>query len=84
MVPSMSTKETLLSEINAFLARHSMRAADFGKFALNDTGFVYRLRQDLDPKASTVDRCRSYMVRYDREHPLDRKRKKAAEQRSAA
>jgi len=84
MVLAMSTKDKLLADINAFLGRHNMRAADFGKWALNDTGFVYRLRQDLDPKSSTVDRCRAYMAQYERDHPLDRKRKKAAEQRSAA
>ena len=83
MVLAMSTKDTLLADINAFLALHKMRAADFGKCALNDTGFVYRLRQDLDPKASTVDRCRAYMAQYERDHPLARRHRKA-EARSAA
>lgn len=66
MVLAMSTKDKLLADINAFLGRHNMRAADFGKWALNDTGFVYRLRKGLDPKASTIDKVRAFMKDYGR------------------
>lgn len=81
MVWPMSTKEALVAEINEFLAKHNMRAADFGKLVMNDLGFVYRLRQGLDPKSSTIDKCRDFMRDY--KSPLAR-RKNRSEARSAA
>lgn len=85
MVTAMSTQESLVAEVNAFLARHGMKPPDFGKLAMNDLGFVYRLRDGLDVRASTIDKLRRFMAEYDREHPLARRRPRKAEAaRSAA
>ena len=75
-----TTRETLLREIEAYLARSEMGAAEFGKRTMKDPSFVGRLRNGVNPGGKTIDKVRLWM----REHPLDRKRKKAAEQRSAA
>ena len=73
-------REQFLSEIEAYLAKSGMVSSDFGIAAMGDPSFVLRLRGGSDPKASTIDKVRRWM----HEHPLARKRKKAAEQRSAA
>lgn len=83
MVTAMSTQESLVAEVNAFLARHGMKPPDFGKLAMNDLGFVYRLRDGLDVRASTIDKLRRFIAEYDREHPLTRRQSKVAV-RSAA
>ena len=62
----MSTHETLVAEINRFLKKHDMAADTFGKLAMNDVAFVYRLRKGLDPKVSTVDKIRAFMKAYNR------------------
>lgn len=62
----MSTRETLVAEINRFLKKQGMAADTFGKLAMNDVAFVYRLRKGLDPKASTIDKVRDFMKSYAR------------------
>ena len=64
MIRAMSTRETLVIEINRFLRKHRMAADTFGKLAMNDVAFVYRLRKGLDPKASTIDKVRAFMKGY--------------------
>ena len=54
---------TLLAEIEGFLAQSGMSATAFGIDALNDPGFVPGLRAGRDPKLSTAERVRAFIVR---------------------
>lgn len=76
----MSTREQFLAEVEAYLKAHDMDPSNLGILALRNPAFVMRLRAGMDVRVSTMDRVQKWM----REHPLDRKRKKAAEHRSAA
>ena len=62
----MDIRQQLVDEIDTFLARHSMTAADFGIAAMSDIAFVYKLRKGRDVRVSTVDRVRAYMAGYRR------------------
>ena len=59
----MSTHETILKEIDSFLARHNMRPTTFGLNAVNDAKLVGNLRAGLDIRTRTLDRIRAYMRR---------------------
>lgn len=56
---------SLVDEIDAFLARHSMTPTRFGGLFLNDRMFVGRLRRGRDPKESMLRRVRGKMAEYD-------------------
>jgi len=56
--------EVLLSEIDAFLARHGMAASRFGALAMGDHRFVFTLRRGSAPRTTTVDRVRAFMRDY--------------------
>jgi hypothetical protein len=64
----MSTREELLSEIDAFLRRHDMAPTRLGKEALRDPSFVMRLRDMRSdrggPRSDTIDRIRQWMREY--------------------
>jgi hypothetical protein len=60
----MSTRDTLLAEIEAFLARHRMPETTFGKICLNDTAFVSRFRSGSDVRSRTADKLRQFMRDY--------------------
>lgn len=72
----MDSRQQLVNEIEAFLAKHEMGAPEFGRLAMNDVAFVYRLRQGRDVRASTADRAREFMRDF---RPLDRPRAKFIE-----
>lgn len=57
----MSSTEKLLQEIERFLSRTGMKAADFGQQAVGDGAFVYRLRSGKDTRLKTADRVRAFM-----------------------
>ena len=57
----MTSTEILLADIEAFLLRTGMKAADFGLLAVRDVAFVYRLRDGRDLRMSTADRVRDFM-----------------------
>lgn len=76
----MSTRDQILSEIEAFLVRHRMSAGEFGVRCMRNPSFVYRLRRGQGILDSSIDRVRAYMATF--ESPLARKRKPEA--RSAA
>lgn len=73
----MSTRDAFLADIRAFLAKHDMAADVFGKLAMNDVAFVYRLRE-RDIRASTIDKVRAFMAAY------DKKKRRAGEARMTA
>lgn len=61
-------RETLLAEIDAYLAETGVSASDFGVTCMGDPSFVGRLRAGRDVKASTIDKVRRWM----KSHPLGR------------
>jgi len=61
MLPVMSSTDILLAEIEAFLLRTSMSAAEFGIQAVKDSAFVYRLRLGKDVRMRTADTVRAFM-----------------------
>jgi hypothetical protein len=63
-IAAMDIRQQLVDEIDTFLARHLMTAADFGIAAMRDIAFVYKLRKGRDVRVSTVDRVRTYMAGY--------------------
>jgi len=67
----MSTRDQILSEIEAFLVRHGMSAGDFGVRCMRNPSFVYRLRRGQGILDSSIDRARAFMIEYDR--PLARR-----------
>lgn len=79
MLAPMSTKSAFLSDVNAFLERHSMTATTFGLKAVNDVAFVHRLRKGSDTKLSTMDKVRAFMAAYDK-----KKRSKVSDSRLSA
>lgn len=58
----MSTVQTLLDEIDAFLRGAKMAETTFGRHAVNDGKFVGRLRDGAGVTVATVDRVRAYIV----------------------
>lgn len=80
MIRTMSTRDKLLSEIEAYLARTGMAPTTFGSAVMNDKAFVLRLRKGKGVHADTVDHVRAWMA----DHPLARRRPRKAEARSAA
>ena len=63
MVRAMaSSTQQLLADIEAFLDAHNMRAAYFGRDAVNDTSLVYRLRKGKTVRLETADRIRAFMA----------------------
>lgn len=58
----MTTVESLLAEIEAFLAEADMKPTRFGKLVLNDGDFIRRLRNGSGVTVATVERVRSFMA----------------------
>lgn len=50
------------NEIEQHLVRAGMTPSRFGREAVNDPGFVYRLRKGGECRPSTIERVRAYMV----------------------
>ena len=48
------THQELISDIEKYLEKAGMRAHDFGKKFLNDSGAISRLKSGSDPRLSTV------------------------------
>lgn len=60
----MSSRDTLLAEIEAFLRGSGMSATRFGETIMNDRRFVARLRNGGDVTLGTADRVRRFMICY--------------------
>lgn len=56
--------QTLLSEIEAFIAAHEMSEWAFGEAALNDRHFIKQLRDDREPRRKTEAKVRHFMATY--------------------
>lgn len=61
----MTAREQLLSEIEAFLERSGLSPSRFGFEALNDRGFMNRLRAGADVTLGTAERLRAFMSGYE-------------------
>lgn len=55
------TRETLLTEIDAFLARQGMKATTFGRMAVNDGKLVGRLRNGGTVSLETAAKIRGFI-----------------------
>lgn len=64
MVRAMSTRESLLSEIDGFLSATGIAETTFGLKVVNDGKFVGRLRAGGDVTGGTVDRVRAFIARH--------------------
>jgi len=56
------TVESLLADIDAFIAKTKTDPTNFGLDVINDGHFVKRLRHGRVPKLHTIDRVRAYMA----------------------
>lgn len=59
----MDTVE-LLTDIETFIASHSMSESTFGREALNDWAFIKNLREGRRVWPETADRVRQFMAEY--------------------
>lgn len=57
----MNLQEQFTREVEAFLSQHKLKAATFGRKALNDPMFVNDLRDGRSPTLETIDRVREFM-----------------------
>lgn len=58
----MTTATEFIKEIDAFLKRQKMAATRFGYLSMGDPGLVFGLRNGRDPRLSTIDKLRQFMV----------------------
>jgi|JI10StandDraft_1071094.scaffolds.fasta_scaffold364195_3 hypothetical protein len=62
----------ILAQIDAFCARHDLAETRFGRMALHDPSFVYRLRAGADVRRSTIMKIRKWMADYRPSRPRRR------------
>lgn len=78
----MTLNEQLLSEIEAFLAKHDMAPSTFGELCRNDRAFVFLLRAGkVAPRSTSIDAIRKWMADY--QAPKRARPKRAAAQAAA-
>jgi hypothetical protein len=56
--------ESLLSEIELFIAAHGLAETTFGHKALGDKHFVRQLREGRDIRLSTQGKVKQFMLTY--------------------
>lgn len=54
-------REQLVDKIDRFLEVNGLSASEFGRMALNDSGFVKRLRDGKDVRLKTVDKIEAFI-----------------------
>lgn len=59
-----TAKAQLLADIEAFIAKHDLRASYFGRDVCGDFSLVNRLRRGGDVRLETADKIRRYMADY--------------------
>ena len=59
--------DDLITEIDAFMAKHSMKPCTFGRLAVKDHHIVTNIRNGREPRRSTEQRIRQFMKSYDAE-----------------
>jgi hypothetical protein len=64
----------LLAEIEAYRARSGIDKTNFGRQALHDGNFVFRVEQGRIPKLETFERVRAFIARKTKATPPTQKR----------
>ena len=62
-----ATEDQFRAEITKFLSVNRWTKTRFGRTAMNDPNFVFRLYKGRGVSVRTVDRVRAFMDRYTRE-----------------
>ena len=62
----------LIRQIDAFLKRTGMSPTAFGEKAMNERGFVKRLRGGSDLRTATMEKIQDFMIRCEK-HPKQRR-----------
>jgi hypothetical protein len=79
----MTIRDTLIADIQAFLARHDMAPSRFGELAVNSKGFVQRLIDGKHaPTLTTIDKVYAFMRTFERD--LERKKARKVRPKLAA
>jgi predicted transcriptional regulator len=52
-------------KLEDFLVRHNMGPTSFGKLAVNDSAFVFRVRKGRSPRLKQADKVMRFMERMD-------------------
>ena len=81
--PPNSARDSLLAEIERFIAETGMYPTQFGRDAIGDVALVGRLRKGRDVKLATADRLRAYMANH-RKKPSKTRPSGGAERAKAA
>ena len=72
-----ASREQLLEDVEAFLAKTGMYASYLGRDAVNDTALVSRLRAGRDVRSETADRVRTFMRTWKKPKAAKRKMARA-------
>ena len=62
----MSSADTLLHEIEAFLQRTGMTQTQFGQEAMNNSSFVRQLRNGSGVTLRTLDKVRAFTAEWEK------------------
>jgi len=65
----MLTRESFLSEVEAFLTRANMNATAFGRLAVGDPSFIPDLRAGRAPNLRVVERVHEFIRAHDTAGP---------------
>lgn len=63
---AMSTKDKLISDIEAFLKRHELGPTQFGLMSLRDGALMIKLRRGSDITTSRADRVYKFMADFEK------------------
>lgn len=58
----MDPTQTLLDEIEAFLSRSEMSPTAFGRSAVRDPSFVFKLRDGREPRRKTREKAMTFLA----------------------
>jgi hypothetical protein len=67
-IAAMNIHDQLVTDIDAFLARHGMFPTEFGVLALSNKHTVRRLREGMGISSHRIARLYEFMADYDRSH----------------
>jgi hypothetical protein len=82
----MSTAQTILKEIEAFILKHDIAHSEFGKMAVEDGHLIRYLRNGGGIGAFRIDRLRKFMAEFDatKQRRVRRRRRQASQGERAA
>jgi 2,4-dienoyl-CoA reductase-like NADH-dependent reductase (Old Yellow Enzyme family) len=59
---ALSSQQQFVAEVEAFLREKGVDPTVFGRDAMRDPTFVFRLRRGRESKTGTIDKVRAYMA----------------------